>query len=406
MLTGGEALEDYAENKAKAELKSLLDNKPKTAHLIKNKEVVDVKLSTVKVGSVLSILPGEVVPVDCLILTGDTSIDESNITGESMPIDKDPGDSLLSGSVNIEGSITVKVIHEAKDSQYEQIINLVKSATSSESPFIRLTDKYSIPFTVISFMIAGGTWIVSGHAIRFLEVIVVATPCPLLLAAPIALISGMSRAAKHGIIIKNSNALEKLAQVKTIAFDKTGTLTNGRPVIESINTFNNYKKDEVLGYAGSLEANSNHVLAQAITNSVVSKKIKLASAKKVKELAGHGLSGSIKGKTIILGRLSLMVDHNVNLEGFDLSKNDGTVTYLAVNNRLAGIITFTDEIRSESKNLIKRLQEAGIKHFKIITGDGIGAAKKIGNKLGIVDINADCLPADKIRAIESATEDR
>lgn len=404
MLTGGEALEDYAENKAKAELKSLLDNKPKTAHLIKNKEVVDVKLSTVRVGSVLSILPGEVVPVDCLILTGDTSIDESNITGESMPIDKDPGDSLLSGSVNIEGSITVKVIHEAKDSQYEQIINLVKSATSSESPFIRLTDKYSIPFTVISFMIAGGTWIVSGHAIRFLEVIVVATPCPLLLAAPIALISGMSRAAKHGIIIKNSNALEKLAQVKTIAFDKTGTLTNGRPVIESINTFNNYKKDEVLGYAGSLEANSNHVLAQAITNSVVSKKIKLASAKKVKELAGHGLSGSIKGKTIILGRLSLMVDHNVNLEGFDLSKNDGTVTYLAVNNRLAGVITFTDEIRSESKNLIKRLQEAGIKHFKIITGDGIGAAKKIGNKLGIVDINADCLPADKIRAIESATE--
>jgi len=404
MLTGGEALEDYAENKAKAELKSLLDNKPKIAHLIKNKEVVDVKVSSVRVGSVLSILPGEVIPVDCLILTGETSIDESNITGESMPKDKTSGDSLLSGSVNIEGSITVRVVHEAKDSQYEQIINLVKSATSSESPFIRLTDKYSVPFTVISFMIAGATWVVSGHAIRFLEVIVVATPCPLLLAAPIALISGMSRAANHGIIIKNSNALEKLAQVKTIAFDKTGTLTNGRPIIESIDTFNNYKKDEVLALAGALEANSNHVLAQAITSTVISKKIKLATAKKVKELSGHGLSGTIKGRTIFLGRLSLMLDHNIDLEGFDLSKNDGTITYLAVNNELAGIITFTDEIRTESKSLIKRLQEAGIKHFKIITGDSIGAAKKIGNKLGIADIDADCLPADKIRAIESAPE--
>jgi heavy metal translocating P-type ATPase len=253
-------------------------------------------------------------------------------------------------------------------------------------------------------MIAGATWIASGHAIRFLEVIVVATPCPLLLAAPIALISGMSRAAKHGIIIKNSNALEKLAQVRTVAFDKTGTLTNGKPVIESIDTFNNYKKDEVLAYAGALEVNSNHVLAQAINSSIVSKKIKLLPAKKVKELSGHGLSGSIKGKTIILGRLSLMLDNNIDLEGFDLSKNDGTITYLAVNNQLAGIITFTDEIRKESKNLIKRLQEAGIKHFKIITGDSIGAAKKIGSKLGITDISADCLPADKIRAIELATE--
>lgn len=404
MLTGGESLEDYAKNKARAELKSLLDNKPVTAHLIKNKEIIDVELSSVKIGSILSILPGEVIPVDCLILTGETSIDEANITGESIPKDGVPGDSLLSGSINIEGSITVKVIHEAKDSQYEQIINLVKSATASESPFIRLTDRYSIPFTAISFLIAGATWAVSGHAIRFLEVIVVATPCPLLLAAPIALISGMSRAAKHGIIIKNSNALEKLAQVKTIAFDKTGTLTNGRPVIESIQTFNNYDEDEVLALAGALETNSNHVLALAITNSAISKNIKLSTAKKIKELSGHGLSGSIKGKTIVLGRLSLMLDHNIDLEGFDLSKNDGTITYLAVNNQLAGVFTFSDEIRNESKNLIQRLQTAGIKHFKIITGDGIGAAKKIGNILGITDIDADCLPADKIRAIESATD--
>jgi heavy metal translocating P-type ATPase len=402
MLTGGEALEDYAENKAKFELKSLLDHKPEIAHLIKNKTIVDVRVSSVKVSETLSILPGEVVPVDCLILTGNTSIDESNITGEFMPKDKKPGDNLLSGSVNIEGSITVKVVHLAKDSQYEQIINLVKSASSTGSPFVRLADKYSIPFTIISFMIAGGTWIVSGHAIRFLEVIVVATPCPLLLAAPIALISGMSRAAKHGIIIKNGAALEKLAQVKTIAFDKTGTLTNGKPTIESIKTFNNYKKDDVLAYAASLETNSNHVLAHAITSGVISKSIKFSPAKKVKELSGHGLSGVVKGKNILLGRLGLMLDNDIELTGVDIDKGDGTVAYLSVNHQLAGIIFFTDEIRAESNSLIKRLRTAGIKHLQIITGDSIGAAKKVGKKLGITDIVADCLPADKMRAIESA----
>ncbi|HEY5268674.1 MAG TPA: heavy metal translocating P-type ATPase, partial [Candidatus Saccharimonadales bacterium] len=382
-------------------LKSLLDNKPKTAHLIKNKQTVDVRVSAVKVGETLSVLPGEVIPVDCQIISGSTSVDESNITGESIPKDKDTGDSLLSGSVNIEGSITVKVVHIAKDSQYEQIINLVRSASGSESPFVRLADRYSIPFTIISFMIAGGVWIVSGHAIRFLEVIVVATPCPLLLAAPIALISGMSRAAKHGIIIKNGTALEKLAQVKTIAFDKTGTLTNGKPVVQSIKVFNSFNKDEILAYAASLEANSNHVLAQAITSSVVSKKIRITPAKQVKELSGHGLSGSVKNKRILLGRSSLMLDNHIELSNVDTDNNQNTVAYLAIDNKLAGIIFFSDEIRKESMGMIERLKLAGIKHFRIITGDSTGSANRVGSELGINDIVANCLPVDKMKAIES-----
>ena len=404
MLTGGEALEDYAENKAKAELKSLLDHKPRTAHLVKNKKIIDVKVSEVKIGETLSILPGEVIPVDCLVLSGNTSIDESDITGESMPKDKNPGDKLLSGAVNIEGSITVKVIHTAKDSQYEQIINLVKSASSSESPFVRLADRYSIPFTIISFMIAGSVWVISGHAIRFLEVIVVATPCPLLLAAPIALISGMSRAAKNGIIIKNGAALEKLAEVKTIAFDKTGTLTNGKPIIESIKTFNGFKEDEILGYAAALETNSNHVLAHAIINGAVSKQIKLPTAKNVKELSGHGLSGTVKGKKLLLGRLNLMQDNQIELKNIHLNNKEYTLSYMAIDNKLAGIIFFSDEIRSESVDLMKRLKLAGIKHFQMITGDGIEAAKKVGHKLGISDIVANCLPADKMKSIESIKE--
>lgn len=405
MLTGGEALEDYAEGRAQAELKYLLDHKPEIAHLFKNKNFVDVRVSSVKTGDTLSILPGEVVPVDCKILTGETSVDESSITGEFMPKDRSVGDGMLSGSINIEGAITVKVIHAAKDSQYEQIINLVKSATGSSSPFIRLTDKYSIPFSIVSFMIAGGTWIVSGHAIRFLEVIVVATPCPLLLAAPIALISGMSRSAKHGIIIKNGAALEKLAQVKTIALDKTGTLTNGKPVVDSITTFNGFKKDEVLNYAASIETGSNHVLAQAIISSAVTKKIKLAPAKKVKELAGHGLSGLVKGKNLFVGRLSLMTENNIDISELNAIDSHSTVAYVAINNKIAGVIYFSDEIRKEAKNMISRLRIAGIKHFKIITGDSLGSAKKIGDKLGITDLVANCLPRDKMKAIEE-TKDR
>src|SRR3989344_6156684 len=230
MLTGGEALEDYAEERAKTELTDLLKRKPTKAHKIKGNKTLDVSINTVGVGDKLVIYPGEVVPVDGIVIEGSSSFDESSLTGESLPVIKNNGDQLLSGSINIEGAITIRALHTAADSQYEQIIKLVKSAASSQSPFVRLADKYSIPFTITAFAIAGTAWFISGEPIRFLQVIVVATPCPLLLAAPIALISGMSRAAKHGIIVKTGSALEKLALVETVAFDKTGTLTRGVPV--------------------------------------------------------------------------------------------------------------------------------------------------------------------------------
>jgi cation transport ATPase len=242
MLTGGEALEDYAERRAKKELSNLLHNRPKITHLIKGNKTIDVKVSSVSTGDKLQILPGEVIPVDATILEGNTNVDESSITGESIPVSKQAGDELLSGAVNIDGVITVKAAHTAADSQYEQIIKLVKNATSGQSPFVRLADRYSVPFTLISFMVAGAAWYISGDSMRFLEVLVVATPCPLLLGAPIAFISGMSRASKHGVIIKTGSSLEQLAAVKTIAFDKTGTLTKGLPAVDQITTFDHIPK--------------------------------------------------------------------------------------------------------------------------------------------------------------------
>lgn len=404
MLTGGEALEDYAEARAKTELSALLKRKPKKAHLLKAGKTRDVSLSEVHVGDKLAILPGEVVPVDCVILEGNSSFDESSLTGESLPVDKTEGDELLSGSINIEGAITVKTLRTAADSQYEQIIKLVRSAASSQSPFVRLADRYSVPFTVVAFLLAGAAWIISGEAIRFLAVLVVATPCPLLLGAPIALISGMSRAAKHGIIVKTGSALERLAEVQTIAFDKTGTLTHGVPTVDKVTTYGTFTAEQVLGYAASLEQNSGHILARSIVAEAAAKKVKLQKAKQVKELAGIGVSGRLQGKSILIGRLSLLESENIRLpKGFKAAGVKQTAAFVAIDGELAGIITFADEIRSDSKRMLAQLKKLGVKHTLMITGDNQTTAQAIAKQLGIEDIKAEALPADKIHAIEKVT---
>lgn len=402
MLTGGEALEDYAEKRAKKELSSLLANKPKKAHILRKGNTIDVRVSEIRVGDSIVVLPGEVVPVDGEVIEGTSSFDESSLTGESMLAIKEIGDQLLSGSVNSDGAVTIKATHTAEDSQYQQIIKLVKSAASSQAPFVRLADRYSIPFTVLSFMIAGATWAVTGDPIRFLEVIVVATPCPLLLGAPIALISGMSRAAKHGIIVKTGSALERLAEVETIAFDKTGTLTNGKPTVSNVTTYNKYTRKDVLGFAASIEQSSAHILATAIVSAASKENIRFTAAKQVKETSGLGLSGRLQGKTILVGRLTYMQDAGVELPtGISKKSLTATSTYVAINGRLAGVIGFTDEIRPEAKQMLKLLKKYRIKHTLVVTGDNEATAQAIAKKLGIDTVVANCLPGDKIRAIEA-----
>lgn len=401
MLTGGEALEDYAERRAKKELSTLLKNRPKKAHILRGKNTVDIKVSAVNPGDKLVVLPGEVVPVDATIIEGATNVDEASITGESIPVSKQVGDELLSGSVNIDGAITVKAAHTAADSQYEQIIKLVRGATNGQSPFVRMADRYSVPFTVIAFMIAGAAWFISGDSMRFLEVLVVATPCPLLLGAPIAIISGMSRASKHGIIIKTGSSLEQLAAVQTIAFDKTGTLTRGLPTIDQVNTYNSFTKDQVMQAAAALEQNSTHILATAIVSYAANRGIKLPKAKHVKETPGHGVSGRMGGSDVLVGHMALLTEQDVEIpKQLKTSGIKQTVTYVAIGGKLAGTITFKDELRPESKNMLKRLKAAGVRNFALITGDNEAAAVAVAKKLDIADVYPDCLPSEKIRAIE------
>ncbi len=403
MLTGGEALENYAENRAKGELDALMKRAPKTATLMVNGKQKTVSIDRVKVGDILLIKPGDVVPVDAEISEGASSFDESALTGEPLPVEKQVGEPLLSGSINGGGAVQAKAVHIAKESQYEQIIELVKQATSSQAPFIRMADRYSVFFTVISFVIAGAAFFVSGGEwIRFLQVLVVATPCPLLLGAPIALVSGMSRAAKHGIIVKNGSALEKLARVKTFVFDKTGTLTHGAPTLTSIKTAHGFKKQEVLAVAAAMEENSNHILAKVIVQHAHAEKAGNVTVTKLHEKPGFGLTAQYKKQTVLLGKKSLVQKH-----GIKIPKNlaaQGTASYLAINGELAGAFIFKDTLRTETKESLLLLEALGMNNSLMLTGDNQKTAQEIASQVGIKKVESDLLPADKLAHLKNIPE--
>jgi heavy metal translocating P-type ATPase len=404
MLTGGESLEDFAERRSEKELDSLLQHAPQIAHVIRNRKTIDVQVSELHVGDKIIIKPGEVVPVDGIILEGSGDFDEASLTGESLPLSKQAGDSILSGSVNIANAITAKATATSEDSQYQQIIRLVRSASKTSSPFVRLADRYSIPFTITAYAIGAAVWIVSGHPIRFLEVIIVATPCPLLLAAPIALVCGMSRASRHGIIVKTGSALERLAEAKAIAFDKTGTLTQGKISVSDIKVFNGYSQPNVLAYAASLEQQSNHVIAQAIVTAATEQNIKVPKAKHVKELPGLGLQATLQGKTISVGRYSALQEQAVLFpKDFKQSSVTTTAAYVAINGQLAGIISLQDELRHNASSTLDSLRRQGLRNISLVTGDNQAAAKTIAKLLGIDTVHSEALPADKLRVLETAT---
>lgn len=403
MLTGGESLEDYAEHRARKELDALLTRAPQKARLLRGTKEVEVAASKVTVGDKLIIRPGDVVPVDAHIIEGTTSVDESSITGESLPQPRVVGDTILSGSVNMDGAITVQALQTAANSQYEQIIKLVKAASKTKAPFVRMADRYAIPFTIIAFGIAGVAWILSGDSLRFLQVLVVATPCPLILAAPIAVISGMSRAAKQGIIIKTGSALEQLALAETFAFDKTGTLTAGKPTVDTVRTFGSFTTSDVLSYASSLEEHSNHVLAHAITEKARAAKAKLIKIKNVREIPGNGLEGRSGGKQILIGRLSMLNEQDINVpEQFNRKDIQQTAAFIAIDKQLSGIITFKDELRPEAKETLARLRQQHVKDIMMVTGDSKTTAAAVAKKLNIKTFFAEALPGDKIHALGKA----
>jgi heavy metal translocating P-type ATPase len=404
MLTGGEALEKYAERRAHSELDALLKNAPQTATVIRKGKTLKLTVDEIRIGDKLVIKAGEMVPVDAIIIDGRASFDESSLTGESLPQPKDIDSQLLSGSINLDGEVTAKATAIAADSQYQQIVKLVRNASVSQAPFVRLADRYSIPFTLLAYGIACTVWYLTGDAMRFLEVLVVATPCPLLLAAPIALMSGMARASRYGIIIKTGSSLEKLADTETVAFDKTGTLTRGELAVEAVTAMKGYTKEAVVGLAASLEQSSNHVVAHAVLAEAAAKKIKLTKAKHVTEIAGLGLSAQLKGQAVLVGRLSLLKERGVTIpSSFKVTSVTQTAVYIAVDGALAGVIAFTDELRPEAAHTLQHLHELGIRNTLMVTGDNKATAQLIAKQLGIDEVHAEALPADKLKVLETVT---
>lgn len=398
MLTGGDTLEEYAANKAKSELKSLLDNTPSQAHLLDNGVIKDIAIDDVKVGDKLLVRPKEQVPVDGVVVEGQSEVDESSLTGESVPINVKTDSHVMSGSINGENPFKIKAEKVAADSEYQAIVKLVKESETHPAHFVRLADRYAVPFTLIAYVIAGLAWYFSKDPVRIAQVLVVASPCPLILAAPIAFVSGMSRTSRNGIIIKSGTALEKLNSAKTIAFDKTGTITKGKLVVDEFQTANDFDEETVLAYAASIEQNSSHVMAEAIVDFAKKRDLKLQNAAELKEVTAEGIVGTINGHVVKVGQSSFVTDETV-------ADVKGSGVYVSIDGKYAGVYSLLDQIRPESKSTIEKLKDFGIKNILMISGDKKEATEMVASEVGITKAYPSSLPADKVKIINNLDQE-
>lgn len=400
MLTGGDALEDYAARKANSELKSLLDNSPQQAHLISDGGTSDVSVNDLKVGDHILVKPGELVPVDGKIIEGSTTVDESSLTGEAKPISKAVDDEVMSGSVNGDQSFTMQATKRAADSQYQQVVKLVQTAESTPAHFVRLADRYAVPFTAIAIVIALLAWWWAGDPARFAEVLVVASPCPLILAAPVAMVSGMSRASRNGIVVKTGSVLEKLAAAKTGAFDKTGTITNGQLTVDEILPADGESTDKLLQMAASAEQNSSHILARSLLAYAEERCVNLLPVDKLLETTGKGIQVTVAGHVVKAGKLKFVAPDS----GQKFLAT--TAIYISVDGQYKGAIAFKDHIRPETVTTMQRLQAMGVQHLMMLTGDQAAIAKQVAAKVGIKDVRTNLLPQDKINALKGVPLDQ
>lgn len=410
MLSGGEYLESYAMRRSKKELHNLLSLAPRFAQIRKNGIIERIDIEKVKIDDEVIVKPGEIVPVDGIILEGASSFDESTITGEAIPVEKTIHDWVYSGVVNKESAIIVKVMKTSQNSKYQQIVKLVEQAEKDRAPFVRLADRYSVWFTILAFTIAGLAWLISNDPVRALTVLVVATPCPLILATPIAFASGVSKGAGRGVIIKSGATIEQLARSRTFVFDKTGTLTEGRPQIINIyNHSKSHKYEELIKISASLEQYSEHVLSKGFLDYAKSKKINLVSPQNLKESFGKGISGIVDGEFYKLGKQNYVLNDfdKEYAEEFKRANSQATsegniLVYLADVKKQEILASFklSDKPRKNILKEIKILRDLGIKKLVMLTGDKESIAKEYSEKFSIPDYIAEISPEEKMKKIE------
>ena len=393
MLVGGEALEDYAGNVARRNLSSLLKKSPDIAHVKIGEKIEDRSVAEVAVGTRLIVKPMEVVPIDGKLLSGQALLDTSSLTGESLPYEIFEGADVASGSINTESAIEIVTTEAAENSQIQKIIGLVKQAEATPANFVRLADRYAIPFTIVAYVIAGLAFALTGNPARIAQVLVVASPCPLILAAPIAFVSGMSRSSKQGILIKNGTVIEKLARAKSIFFDKTGTITQGKLAVEKIEPIASVSADELLQLAYTAEKSSNHILAKALSAYAEAKNVQTLPLSALTEKSGIGIEAVIADATIKIGRANFASAPN----GLDYE----TAIYLSRNGKYIGAITFSDSLREDAVSALTGLHQLGIEKATMLTGDNEKTAQKVAAEVGIDNVYASLLPGEKLEHIEN-----
>jgi heavy metal translocating P-type ATPase len=406
MYSGGNVLEDLAVARAEHDLRALVDRAPREAHRRSGDRIEEVAISAVVVGDRLLVKGGEVIPVDGVVASNAATVDESALTGEPIPVVKARGAAILSGSLNVGETFELTVSAPAGESTYAGIVRLVTAAQTAKAPFVRLADRYALIFLPVTLVLGFVAWLISGDLIRSLAVLVAATPCPLILAAPVAFIAGVAQAARRGILVKGGGPLEALARAHTVLFDKTGTLTVGGARLLSVEAAPGESADEVLMLGASLEQASHHVLANAIVAAGVARGLSLKVPEQVSESIGSGLSGVIDGRLVAAGSRDMIYGGGHPGEWASrairrASWRSALIVFVAVEGRPIGALLLADELRADTPRAIRLLREAGIVRMVMVTGDRAAAAQAIGAALDLDAVLADRVPSDKVDAVRS-----
>ncbi|HYQ92743.1 MAG TPA: heavy metal translocating P-type ATPase, partial [Candidatus Competibacteraceae bacterium] len=404
MFASGRALEEYAEARARRELSALLERAPRFAHRYEHGTLIEVPVETVQPGDQLLVKSGEIVPVDGLVVTPSAVLDESALTGESLPVERRTGEQVRSGTVNAGGPFDLHALLTAAKSTYAGVIRLVEAAQTSKAPFVRLADRYALLFVPLTLLLAGLAWVLSAEPIRALAVLVVATPCPLILAAPVAIVSGISQAARRGILIKGGGALETLARARVLLFDKTGTLTTGMARLTAIETCGAFDSATLLRLAASLDQMSQHVFALAIVAAAREQQLTLAIPSAVEEQAGLGLKGVVAGHQVMLGSFTWVSGgappspwaHRLLKR---MAYEGASGVFVAIDGALAGALLLADEIRLETPKALRSLRQVGIEKILMVSGDRQDVAETIAAALGVDSVLAERTPQDKVDAV-------
>nr|WP_196107705.1 MULTISPECIES: heavy metal translocating P-type ATPase [unclassified Ochrobactrum] len=402
MYTGGAFLESFAEGRARREMHALLSRAPRTTMRYIDDRLEEVAVDTVRPGDRLLIRQGDVIPVDGRIASDRAFVNTSALTGEALPISLAQGADVLSGSVNAGDAFDIVARYEAKDSTYAGIVRLVEEAQASKAPMSRLADQWSIGFLIVTIVIAFAAWWFTGDPIRSVAVLVVATPCPLILAVPVALVAGLSRSAHFGVLVKGAGPLENMARIVTLVLDKTGTVTDGRPQITSIHLQPGFGEDEILRLAASLDQVSKHPMAQALVLAAQERGIDLVLPTDVSELAGDGVAGRVDGRSVVVGGHSFVARQaDAKLGEMPGTEAGAALVAVAIDGAVAGYIVMADPLRGDVASTLKGLRKDGVRRIVLATGDRAAVARRVTKGLGLDAIYCELSPDQKVMTVLS-----